>query len=353
MAQSFACTFAALPLLFAAAPSLAQNDTSAPWSATATTIVISEAKTFDSGDTTLSGTLYLPKDGHALAAVVVTHAASSPFQDAVLYTHLKQMLPAMGIAVFTYDRRGHGKSGGTQQNVGYQILADDAVAAIKMLQADARIDPKRVGIWGLSQGGWLSLLAASRNSAVRFVVSISAPVVTPDVQMIFLSDNSMRVFGYSQPEIDQMRETRKAVDDYMRGSGERATAQRMIDEAKDRSWFPLTYMSGTVGDRETSGWRKEIEYDPLPTLESVKVPTLILYGAADPVVPVATSVERITPKLRRNMTLRVIAGADHGMALNVDVKTQLDPSMGDQIRPEAPEYFAVLASWLIEQGLAR
>lgn len=351
MGQSFLCILAALSTLLAAEPSSAQTPTSAPWSASATTIVISEAKTFDSGDATLSGTLYLPKSGDALAAVVVTHAASSPLQDALLYTHLKQMLPAMGIAVFTYDKRGHGKSGGTQKNNGFQRLADDAVAAVKMLEADARIDPKRVGIWGLSQGGWLSLLAASQNSKVRFVVSISAPVVTPDVQMMFLSDNAMRVFGYSQPEVDQMRETRKAVDDYMRGTGERANAQRMIDAVKDRPWFPLTYMSNTVGDRATSGWRKEIEYDPLPTLDRVKVPTLILYGAADPVVPVATSVDRIVSKLRCNMTLRVIAGADHGMALNVDVKTQLDPSKGDQIYPEAPEYFAVLASWLTHQGL--
>jgi dipeptidyl aminopeptidase/acylaminoacyl peptidase len=213
-------------MLLPAAPLSAQTAASAPWSASATTMVTSEAKTFDSGDATLSGTLYLPKGGQALAAVVVTHAASSPLQEAVLYTHLKQMLPAMGIAVFVYDRRGNGKSGGTPKNSGFQLLADDAVAAVKMLQADARIDPKRVGIWGLSQGGWLSLLAASRSSKVRFVVSISAPVVTPDVQMMFLTDNAMRVFGYAQPEIDQMREARKAVDDYMRGIGERVTAPR-------------------------------------------------------------------------------------------------------------------------------
>ncbi len=353
MGHSRLCILAALAMLLAAAPSSAQTAPSAPWSASATTIVISETKTFDSGGATLSGTLYLPKGRQALAAVVVTHAASSPLQDAVLYTHLKQMLPAMGIAVFTYDRRGHGKSGGTQKTSGFQVLADDAVAAVKMLGADSRIDPTRVGIWGLSQGGWLSLLAASGDSKVCFAVSISAPVVTPDVQMMFLTDNAMRVFGYSQPEIDRMRETRTAVDDYMRGTGERATAQRMIDAVKDRPWFPLTYMGNTVGDRATSGWRKEIEYDPLPTLDRVKMPTLILYGAADPVVPVATSVERIAPKLRSNMTLRVIEGADHGMALNVDTKTQLDPSKGGQIHPEAPEYFAVLASWLTQQGLAR
>src|SRR3546814_14567543 len=98
-----------------------------------------------------------------------------------------------------------------------------------MLKADARIDPKRIGLWGLSQGGWLSLLAAARNSDVRFVVSISAPVVTPDVQMMFRSENAMRINGYPEAEIEQMRTTRKADADYMRGNGDRAAAPALVD----------------------------------------------------------------------------------------------------------------------------
>src|SRR5690606_18433929 len=115
--------------------------------------------------------------------------------------------------------------------------------------------------------------------------SIAAPVVTPDVQMMFRSENSMRINGYSGAEIDQMRATRKAVDDYMYGTGERAAAQALVDAAKTEPWFDLLYMSETVGDRATSRWRKEIEYDPLPTLDEIKVPALILFGGNDPVVP--------------------------------------------------------------------
>jgi uncharacterized protein len=339
--------------LFGPCAAAAQAGAPASWSAAPTTTVISEPKAFRNGDATLSGTLYLPKGGHALAAVVVTHAASSPLQNAVLYTHLKQMLPPMGIAVFVYDRRGNGQSGGDPKSGDYPLLADDAVAAVKMLKSDARIDPKRIGIWGLSQGGWLSLLAASRSPEVRFVVSISAPVVTPDVQMMFFTDNAMRIAGYPQGEIDDMLATRSAVDAYMRGTGDQATAQRMIDAVKDRPWYPMTYMGKVVRDRATSGWRKEIEYDPLPTLDLVKVPALVLYGTADPVVPVATSVARITAKPHPGVTLRVIAGADHGMELTVSPKDQIDPAKGDQIRPDAPEYFAVLAAWLKGQGIAR
>ena len=145
-----------------------------------------------------------------------------------------------------------------------------------MLQADRRIDSRRVGIRGLSQGGWLSLLAASR----------------------------------------------KAVDDYMRGSG----------------------------DRATSRWRKEIEFDPLRTLDGLKIPALLIYGAADPVVPVAVSVERLRayPKI----DVVVIAGADHSMQVSVPPQVQMDPARSDEQAPEAVEYFARLASWLARQAIA-
>ena len=353
--RMLASTFSTLAIMLtfgASEPAIARDAASVPWSADASTVIMSENMSFRSGDATLSGTLYLPEGGRALGAVVVTHSASKPLRDALLYQHLKEMLPPLGIAVLTYDRRGSGKSGGDLKDSDYAMLADDAIAAVRMLKADARIDPERIGIWGLSQGGWLSLLAAARSPDVRFVVSIAAPVVTPDVQMMFRSENAMRIIGYPEAEIDQMRAARNAVDAYMRGTGDRATAQALVDAIKTKPWFDLLYMGKTVSDRATSRWRKEIEYDPLPTLDEVKVPALILFGADDPVVPVATSVARINARPHPNLTVKVIAGADHHMATSMTPEAQMDPDQTDDVRPEAPEYFAILASWLTGQDIA-
>lgn len=332
--------------------SLAQDATSAarvPWSAPASVSVLEEEKIFESGASKLSGTLYLAQDRKPQSAIVVTHAAAAPLRDLPLYQHLKAMLPALGIAVFIYDRRGSGKSEGDLQTSDYTLLADDAIAAVRMLKADPRIDPQRVGIWGLSQGGWLALLAASRSSEPAFIISASAPLVSPDVQMMFRSINSLRVHGYPQADIEQMTATRKAVDDYMRGTGDRATAQRLVDSAKTKPWFKLLYMGETVADRATSRWRKEIEFDPLRTLDGIKIPALVIYGALDPVVPVAISAERLRvayPKL----DVVVIAGADHAMQVSVPAQVQMDPARTNEQAPESVEYFAVLASWLTRQA---
>jgi uncharacterized protein len=325
---------------------------SAPWSAAPSTDIVHEEKTFQNAGVTLSGTLYIPRGRRIVGAVVVAHGASSPLRSSPLYQHLRVMLPPLGMAVFIYDRRGSGKSGGDLKTSDYDLLADDAVAAVKMLKTDRRIDPKRVGVWGLSQGGWLSLLAASRSPDVDFAVSISAPVVTPDLQMIFSSANSLRVNGYPQADIDQMTAARKAVDDYMRGKGDRQTAQRLVDGIKAKPWFKYLYMGDTVSDRAVSRWRKEIEHDPLGTLQSVRAPALVLFGAADPVVPVATSVERLKTvrASHPNLTVAVVAGADHDMQTDVDPKTLLDPNNVDDAKPDSPEYFGLLASWLTRQG---
>jgi pimeloyl-ACP methyl ester carboxylesterase len=339
--------------LISSACSLAQDMSAAavPWSAPASVSVVEEERTFENGTSKLSGTLYLARGRKTQPAIVATHAAAAPLRDLPLYRHLKEMLPALGIAVFIYDRRGSGKSEGDLETSDYTLLADDAIAAVRMLKADSRIDPQRVGIWGLSQGGWLSLLAASRSSEPAFIIAVSAPLVSPDVQMMFRSINVLRVNGYSQADIEQMIATRKAVDDYMRGSGDRATAQRLVDAAKIKPWFKFLYMGETVADRATSRWRKEIEFDPLRTLDGVKIPALVIYGALDPVVPVAVSVERLRvahPKL----DVVVVAGADHSMQVSVPPHVQMDPARTNEQAPEAVEYFAILASWLTRHAIA-
>ena len=335
-------------------PVIAQEKpASPPWSAPATVETITEARRFTSGGVELGGTLYLPRSRKTVAAVVVTHSASSPLGDASLYEHLKVMLPAMGIAVFTYDRRGSGRSGTKTAGGDYTILADDAIAAARSLSADPRIDPRRIGTWGLSQGGWISPLAASRSPDIAFVIAVSAPVVTADIQMIFSSTNHLRANGHSQAEVDEMVATRKAVDGYMRGTGTREAAQAMIDVAKTRPWFKYTYMGETIRDRAVSGWRKEIENDPLRNLTGVKVPMLVLFGAYDAVVPVATSVERlreIAPRMPK-MRVHVVAAADHSMHMAADQSITLDPKHDGTETADSAEYIAILSSWLAARGL--
>jgi dipeptidyl aminopeptidase/acylaminoacyl peptidase len=73
----------------------------------------------------------------------------------------------MGVSVLVYDRRGTGASSGSLKNIDYGTLADDAIAGQRALGDLPRIDRKRIGFWGFSQGGWLALLAAQSQHRYR------------------------------------------------------------------------------------------------------------------------------------------------------------------------------------------
>jgi uncharacterized protein len=351
------CVTTALLLAAVVTDAVAQTQPppiSTQWSAPTTVSVVSVEKRFSNGSVELSGTLYAPDAAHKVPAMVVLHDASVPSQDAALYRHLEQMMPPLGMAVFVFDRRGSGKSGGSPANGDFDLLANDGIAAQRMLAVDPRIDPRRIGFWGLSQGGWLSLLAASRSPDAAFAISISAPMTTPDVQMNFAVANILRIKGYSQADIDTAIATRKAVDDYERGQLDRATAQRKLDEAIAKPWFDLIYMRKTFPDPDKSGWAKEMQLDPLKILDSVKAPVLIVFGAVDPWVPVKLSTDAVRARATQhpNVTMGVVAGADHRMMLSVPLLTQIDPARLDGHVPNSPEYLGLIASWLTKQGLA-
>ncbi|HEU4957561.1 MAG TPA: alpha/beta fold hydrolase [Sphingomicrobium sp.] len=350
----FAQLIAAALLANTAAATKADSPTVA-WEAPPTTLISIEEKVVERDGIRLAGTLRLPVGEKDVPAVVVFHTASAPERDAALYDHLEQLLPSLGIAVFTFDRRGTGASSGDAKGNAFDVLADDGIAAAQMLALDPRIDSRRIGFWGLSQGGWLSILAASRYKPTAFAISISAPMVTPDVQMIFASENILRIKGYSQADIDQAVAARKGLDDFMRGRLDRPSAQARIDAAAKEPWFDLIYLSRTFSDPDKSGWAKEIRHDPLASIGNVTAPTLVLYGSADPWVPVATSMNRLQGFTRAhpNFEAVVIDNADHTMMSSATPLEQIDPGQFTKHAPDSPEYFARLAAWLQRKGISR
>ena len=346
-----ALTIAVLGFYGSGLPAAAQVVTPT-WSAPASTTVVAEEREFQNGDVHLSGTLYLPGGPEPFPAVIVLHSASSATRDLPLYQHLKDLLPALGYAVFIYDRRGSGRSAGKRAGTDFNTLADDGLAALRMLAADKRINARKIGFWGLSQGGWLSVLAAARSQQVAFAISVSAPLTTPDVQMNFAVGNILRVKGFADEDIRAAISTRTAVDDFMRGRGDRPAVERMLADAAKRPWFRYCYISPMLDDPAHSQWAKEITLDPITTLNRVRCPVLILFGADDPWVPVRISADLLSKMADRkaDLSYAVIAGANHEMATAVAPEKELDPSNATAFAPDAPSYFGILAKWLSQPG---
>lgn len=144
---------------------------------------------FEQGGLALAGTVFMPR--HPVAAVVLVHGSGQEKRMTGLATRLAES----GLAVLTYDKRGVGESGGVYAGpevgtnnidaANLDLLADDASAAANALLAHLPARHGPVGLLGFSQAGWVIPLAAGKNSAVRFMVLFSGPVVTAREQLRF------------------------------------------------------------------------------------------------------------------------------------------------------------------------
>ena len=319
-----------------------------PWHVAGTPTVISQEVQFANAGANLVGTVYLPNVGNHLPAVVVLHHAGAATRDAALYRHLREGLPALGFAVLIYDRRGSGQSSGSLQGVDYETLADDAVAGQHALAELSRIDPARIGFWGLSQGGWLAVLAAGRSRDAAFAISVSAPLVTADEQMQFATSNLLTLRGYSQEDVREMLATRKAWIGYLRGTNSRAVAADALAKAQSKPWFDLTYMPKVTDLTNDPAIRRKMDDDPVAAVLKAKVPLLFLYGGSDPWVPVAQSMQRLKALSGQlhNIESAIIANANHELMFPVKETMQVDADTNRNDAPQSPTYFILLGSWL-------
>ena len=260
---------------------------------------------------------YSPGQG---TAVVALHGAGEGTRDYVLYRHLHEVLPEVGIGVVTFDRRGEGESTGDSSRGRFEVQAADALAVL-----DA-VGVPRVGFWGLSQGGWIAPLAASESPRVAFVVGVASTGVTPSEQMMY---------AVVQRVLALRREYEAFV--HGRAAGREDALAAELSAAMDEPWWLLAFLPPILLDAEGRRvWIEEMDWDPRPVFARVQVPALMFYGADDAWTPVEPSVEAWREARGSAVDLVVVPEASHEMALP-------DGSI-------SLEYEQKLVDWLLEQA---
>lgn len=128
-------------------------------------------------DVTIAGTLTIPEGNGPFPAVVLVSGSGQQNRDEEIFSHkpflvLADHLARNGIAVLRYDDRGMGGSRGDLQNATTLDFADDAEAVFNHLLKQQKIDTRRVGIIGHSEGALIADIIAARNSKVAFIVTL-------------------------------------------------------------------------------------------------------------------------------------------------------------------------------------
>jgi uncharacterized protein len=256
-----------------------------------------------SGGLTLHGTVIAAKRtaGSKPGVVLVTGSGSGvPRQH--LLTEATEFA-RRGLAVLIYDKRS---AGYTQFRRSYSELADDALGAVRELRTQPGVDPAKVGIWGLSEGGWVAPLAASRSSDVSFVIVVGGNAMSPIRQQTWNEASGLRRRGVSGSLVDRAN----------------LNLARLAADA---------------------GLFAEADYDAPAVLERVRQPLLGVWGGRDLQTPPEDNPPLFARALRQggntHYTFRFFAGADHAVHQTPDGGVTRGAAL-------APGYADLVSSWV-------
>jgi pimeloyl-ACP methyl ester carboxylesterase len=162
-----------------------------------------EEVSFHGQGASLSGSLYLPAVAGPHPALVFVHG-SGPEARFPNWPMADRFARA-GIACLSYDKRGTGKSTVDWQQAGFDVLADDVLAGVELLRSRPDIRPDQIGLWGVSQAGWVIPLAASKSEHVAFCIAVSGAGVCPADQELWRRSEYLKHFGCTRVLLDAMR----------------------------------------------------------------------------------------------------------------------------------------------------
>jgi len=264
--------------------------------------------------TTKDGTEIYYKDWGSGRPVVFSHGwplSADSWEAQMLF------LASNGCRCIAHDRRGHGRSsqpwGGNDMNT----YADDLSELIELL------DLKHAILVGFSAGGGEIARYIGRHGTKRLAKAALISAVPP--LMVKTKDNPG---GLPMEAFDAIRQgciadRSQFYKDLAAGPffGANRPGAKVSQGVMDSFWL----QGMRAGHKNTFDCIKAFsETDFTEDLKKFDVPTLVLHGDDDQIVPIDAAAHR-SSKLIKNATLKIYAGAPHGLAdthkekLNVDL----------------------------------
>ncbi|GAB3970438.1 alpha/beta hydrolase [Spirosoma terrae] len=213
-------------------------------------------------------------------------------------------LPAHGLRVVAYDRRGFGKSSQPWDGYDYDTLAADLKAVLDTL------DLQNVTLVGFSMGGgevarYMSLYGGARVSKVAFISA-----VTP--YMLKTEDNPD---GVDQSVFDEITENLlKDRADFLQTFGKQFYGVSLISKPVSQA-----HLDGDFARAYAASYKATLDCanafattDFRQDLTQIHVPALIIHGDSDKTVPIESSGE-LTANALPSAQYIVYEGEPHGL----------------------------------------
>jgi len=305
---------------------------------------------FESGQFKVVGELRIPSGEGKYPLVIMVHGDGPAWRN-YFYT-LKKCFLRAGYATMMWDKPGTGQSTGKFSLQHLQAeRAEILLDAIESVRSHPRIDPNRIGVWGISQSGYVIPRALEKTENITFMILVGVAGQNGIEQTAFFVSQQIQCEGYSEDEAKEAERLAvnvliaKTYDEYV------ANGKALLEK------FPivkdLDFMAGILPEER---WKPkdpegEAYFNPISIIERTKIPTLVVLGEkdrnVDPIQAAEAYAKALTKAGNPNFRVELFPGADHNIIL---CETGCQKERNKRSRTEwanyAPEYLELMEDWL-------
>ena len=259
-----------------------------------------EEISFRSVEFKVVGDLLIPLEGERHPAIIMVHGDGAATRNgAVAFTPMMDIFLRNGYAVFSWDKPGSGESTGdfdgeyviTQRA---KILAD----GIEVLAGHPAIDGDRIGLWGISQAGWVMPLALEMTDNVASMIVVSGGGEDGIEQGAYYVGQKVLSEGGT-------KEQAALIEKYWSQQAKATSYDEYREAMEVLVEIPQIQNQYNPKIKEEDDWKpwpREIDafFDPMDIIEQTTIPVLAFFGELDKNIDPVQGVEAYEAALQKS-----------------------------------------------------
>lgn len=329
-------------------------------------IIKTDTLSFISEGKKLTGLLDLPgnKKPAGLILLIPGSGKTTMVEGNGYYKRLRHFFVAQGFACYVWDKPGCGKSEGKFNDAILQSSAQEAIDAIEELKRRNIPGSHKVGLWGLSRGGWVCPMIIASYPSIAFWISVSGP--DDKENAAYLLETNYRIEGKSEAQTQLLvSEWKNGYSNILRNRASFEAYQKATENLRlDSFWLSISGDQFTKEGYERTQKKlheRKVSYDEATGLQiyvpefdkmlnRVSCPVLAVFGEKDSQIDWRKTIALYKKNIGRNpratLTIKTFPDGNHNL---FKCKTGGFREQLNKIK-FCDGYFETMAAWLKEKG---